>query len=89
MRKILPIFIFLNILAFGKIEVAPEMSIKDKKVLMINLKAAHQKYYVKAGDTLKSIAKKFDMSEEELKEKNNIKNDKELKEREYVYITNK
>lgn len=87
MKIILPIFVFLSIFVFGKIEVVPEMEVNKEKMLIINLKPAHKKYYVKSGDTIKSIAKKFNVSEEEIKDKNNIKNDKELREREYVYIS--
>ncbi|MCI6152129.1 LysM peptidoglycan-binding domain-containing protein [Fusobacterium perfoetens] len=78
MKKIfLLIFLTANTLTFSTKYLVPSLK-KDNKQLVIHLKAREIDYKIKKGDTLDSIAKKYQMTVEELKRRNNLNSDKDL-----------
>lgn len=80
------IFFSLRILTFGEKQLIPIMEKGEDKTLIINLKVRQIKYYIKKGDTIKSIARRFKMSEKELIRRNSLKNEKDLEKREFIYV---
>lgn len=79
MKKII-LFMILSTFCFAANKyIIPELSKGENNELIITLKPKYLHYIVKQGDTIKSVAEKFMMSIEELKNRNRLKNGEELK----------
>lgn len=74
------LFLLLTILSLGANKyIVPELTKNENKELIITLKARYRHYIVRQGDTLESVAKKFMMSVEELRRRNRLDAEDELK----------
>lgn len=79
MKKIILTFhLIYNLASFSQGIVLSEMKKIDGELIII-LSGLQSEYMVKKGDTLESIAKKFNMKIEDLKKINNLKNNQDLK----------
>lgn len=73
-------------LSFSEKIIVPELSKNSQKQLIITLKIKEIRYLVKDGDTIKSIAKKFQMSVEELMRRNKIEKHEDLKVGQLIWV---
>lgn len=74
------LFLLLTILSLGANKyIVPELTKNENKELIITLKPRYRHYIVRQGDTLESVAKKFMMSVEELRRRNRLDAEDELK----------
>lgn len=77
-KLLLGLFFIVYLLSFSKTIVLSEMREVDGELIIV-LIGYQMEYMVKKGDTLESIAKEFNMSIEELKKRNHLESDKDLK----------
>ena len=74
------LFLLLTTFSLGANKyIVPELTKNENKELMITLKPRYQHYIVRQGDTLELVAKKFMMSVEELRRRNRLGAEDELK----------
>lgn len=77
--KYIGLFFMLVTLSFASKVILPELDKNENKELIITLKIKEKLYIVRQGDTVESVAEKFEMSVEELRRRNNLAEDEELK----------